>query len=733
MSTGHVVGYVGGLAVVLGVGTAIMASAPAASADASAPSHSAASGTAKSARPTQRANPVASMRPVPTRKVAAPASSVTLLMAASTADPRRTPARAVRGAAPVQAAASTPPPADTVPIDNNNLVIDSEGNTTRISLQDKTTGTQTGTTLVLTGRIAQPPLLALTEGRAVIATSWDTSTTYLSQVAVFDTETGTQTGTTLDFTGSPSVALVGDGLALIGAYRYDVATGGATDFTVLDVSSGDPLGGGLTLAGGPWNGPAVRVGSDRLLVRAVNQNYWAGTATVSAGVLNITTGSQIGHAVSLDGGPWVDPIVNDDGVHVLLTSSIAGASHAAVIDTVAGEQSGVTVDLQGTAGYVLPAVDGVHVLLTTYDGSSSRVAVVDATTGDEAGNTLTMNGRLERPLLSADGVHALMTAYGPDSTEVAVLDTVTGERTGVPLVFSGQVRGPLVNIDGIHALFASSTGNSTQVFVVDSRTGELTGDAVAIDGTMSYVLVDAGQTHALVVTSDGGSTRFTSFDSASGQPLRVSLSFSGELTGWPQPSTAADGTHALFILDDADITRLVLIDISTGAQTGTGLVLPGDPGIQIVSDDGNHTTIVTRTAATKSHGSSTRVAVIDTTTGNQVGVTTRLTGTPAVLPQLSADGHHVVVRTFAGLSANLDTTTGTATTHIAGPPWGLDLEAFALTPIGRVVTAIQTAVATAYLVMVQFVLLGFFWLGGILSQAQNSSPAAPFGNATVAG
>ncbi|MEZ0355718.1 hypothetical protein [Mycobacterium sp. SA01] len=724
MGTGYLVGYVGGLAMALGVGAAVMVSAPTASADTAAgsSSHGASPGTAKSARAPQRATAVASKKSAPKRTADAPASSVTLLMAASGAAESR------------RKATSTTPPADAVAIDDsNNLVIDSDGVITRISLRDNATGTQTGTTLVLTGRVAQPPLLDVARGRAVIATSWEASNEYVSQVAVFDTQAGTQTGTTLDFTGSPAVSLVDDGLALIRTVRYDATTGGATDFTVLDTASGTTVGEGLTLDGGLWNTPAVRVGNARLLVMSVNQNYWAGTATVSAAVLDTATGSQVGHPVSLDGAPWGDPTLSEDGVHVLLTASIGGATHAAVIDTAAGEQSGTTVDLQGTAGYVVTAADGIHVLITADDGYTTRIAVVDTTTGDQAGVPLAMTGRLERPLLSADGVHALVTASTADSTEVAVLDTVTGERTGTPVVLVGQVRGPLVNSDGIHALFASSTGNSTEVMVLDSRTGEQTGAAVDVEGTMSYALVDADQTHVLVVTSVGGSTRFTSFDSANGQRVGAPLSFSGALTGWPYPSTAADGTHALFILDDADETHLVLIDIATGTQTGTGLVLPGEPGMPIVSDDGHHTTIYTRVPATHAHGSSTRIAVIDTATGNQVGVTTRLTGTPAALPQVSADGHHVGFRTFAGVSANLDTSTGAATTHIAGAPWGLDLEAFALTPLGRMVTAIQLAVNTAYLVMVQFVLLGFFVLGGILSQTPSAQPAAPSGNATVAG
>ncbi len=620
------------------------------------------------------------MKPAPKRSVDAPAASVTLLMAASgTTEARRT----TRSAAPV---------ADAIPIDGGrNLVIDTTGDgssgfTTRVSLRDNVTGTQTGETLVLAGQVAQAPLLDAGGAHAVIATSAEISYgTYASQVAVIDTETGTQTGTTLDFDGYPRMQLVGDkSLAVISTYVYDATTGGATHFTTLDIATGAEVGTGLALDGSPWDTPPLSAANTNVLVITVKP----GSPTVNAAVLNTTTGTQAGHTLSLDGSLWGTPLVNADGVHVLLTTSTGAATHVAVIDTATGEHSGGTLDLPGAPGSVLPAADGIHVLLTADDGAGTHIAVVDATTGDRAGTTLTLPGR---------------------------------------------VTGPVINTDGVHAVFVASIGDSTQVVVVDTTTGEQTGRPDPVGGALSYTFADAGRTHVLVATTTGGSTEFTSFDSATGAKVSAPLTYSGELVGWPAPSPAADGTHALFILDDADQTRLIVIDITTGAQAGTGITLSGESGAAIVSDGGNHTTIVTRTAATRSHGSSSRVAVIDTATGNQVGVTTRLTGTPAVLPQLSADGHHVVVRTFAGLSANLDTTTGTATTRIAGPPWGLDLEAFALTPLGRVVTAIQTAVATVYLAMVQFVFVGFFLLGGLLSQAQNSPPAAPLGNATVAG
>ena len=617
--------------------------------------------------------------------------------------------------------------------DDNRVLFTTEvyavsGDSTHVSLIDSANGTQIGTTLVLDGRSPQGPVLDATRDRAVITTSSDSTTGYHSQVAVFDTHTGTQAGTTLNFTGSPAVQLVGtDGLALISSYRYDSATGGATDFTILDTSTGAKVGSGLTLEGGRSNTSPVSVDGTHLLVIAVNQDLYYGSATTHAAVLDTANGTQVGHTLTLDGAPWGNPIVNDDGVHVVLTASISGATHVAVMDGTTGEQSGDTIDLEGAAGSVLPAAGGVHVLITADDGLSTHIAVIDATTGEQTGTTLALTGRIGTPLISADGIHALLAASADNATQIAVVDTTTGKQTGTTLTLAGRVTVPLVNADGIHALFVASAGNATQIVVVDTATGEQTGAGVDVDGAMGFILGDAGLTHALITTTDGASTHVVSVNSATGQLTGAPLTFTGQIPTWPSASTAADGTHALFVLDDADETRLVLIDITTGTQTGTGLTLPGDPGLPIVSDEGNHTTIVTRVAATAAHGSSTRIAVIDNTTGNQVGVTTRLTGTPAGLPQLSA-GNHVVVTTFAGLSADLNTTTGTATTRVAGFPWGLDLEAFAITPLGQLVIAIQSVVFTAQAAIVALVIFGPFWLASIFGQLHTSqaAPAAQF-------
>ncbi|NTY59021.1 beta strand repeat-containing protein [Mycolicibacterium sphagni] len=813
MNTGHLIGYVGGLAVALGVGTAVWLGTPTASADASSPSaHSASAGTAKSARAAQRPNTAASVRPGPTRKAARPtAQAVRSAKAAQAAPPAATVTIAIdrshnlildtttelsggsttrisvrdngtgtqvgstvtlsgvpqiplftadRDRVMVTTAVDFPvtPYSTQVAVidtaagtqvgktvildgrrngqqvlgDDNRILLTTEvyalsGDSTHVSLIDGFNGTQIGTTLVVDGRSPQLPLLDASGNHAVVATSWEASNnTYASQVAVFDTHTGTQTGTTLNFAGSPTVQFVGDdGLALIGTSVSDSSTGVNTQFTVLDATSGAKVGTPFTLKGFGWNNPAVSANGTNFLVIATTQDYFTGSATLTAAVLDIANGAQLGHAVTVDGVLSGNPVMNDDGVHIVLTTTRVGATHVAVIDTSTGEQAGSTFDLDGMAESTIPAADGVHVLVTAYDAESTRIAVVDATTGEHTGSTLVLPGRIAPPVLSADGIHALVAANTTSAAQVAVINATTGEQTGTTIDLDGHVTGPLVNADGIHALFAASSGNSTHVVVVDSTTGAQTGTTVDVDGVLGYALSDAGRTHILVTTTDGTSTHLVSVNSATGQQTGVPLTFGGQLTGWPWPSTAADGTHALFILNDAGQTRLVLMDITAGTQTGAGLSVPGAQfGDPIATDGGNHTTIITRTPATQGHGSSTHLAVIDTTTGMQVGATTRITGGPAKLGDLSIDGTHIVVTTTAGLRATLDATTGKSVVSTVRAPWGVDVEALAITPLGRLVLGLQAALFTAGAGFVSLILWGYLILGSIIAQLQSPQAAA---------
>ena len=243
MSTGHVVGYGGGLAVALGVGAAVWLSAPTASADASSPStHSASSGTAKSARAPQRPNSVASRKPRPSsghalRSAAAaaysPPSSVSsdgtrrlsttvftdaenrqnttlTVTATATGDPVG-PALTVLG----DAGSS---PAQFLTGDGSRVLLTTTeygyepigggyvqgGFTTRVRVVDTATGTVVGDPVVVRGMPFGSPVIA-GRSRAVLTTYYDNPTSHKTstRVAVVDTVAGRQVGGTTVVSGQP--------------------------------------------------------------------------------------------------------------------------------------------------------------------------------------------------------------------------------------------------------------------------------------------------------------------------------------------------------------------------------------------------------------------------------------------------------------------------------------------------------------------------------------------------
>jgi protein subunit release factor B len=118
---------------------------------------------------------------------------------------------------------------------------------------------------------------------------------------------------------------------------------------------------------------------------------------------------------------------------------------------------------------------------------------------------------------------------------------------------------------------------------------------------------------------------------------------------------SADGTRALIAtqvydygarLTDPHSTRVAVIDTTTGRQIGTTLTLPGKLyGAQRLSADGTHILITTSPWNTLTNTGSTKMAVIDTTTGAPAGSTLTIKGETAVEPLFSADGTRALIAT----------------------------------------------------------------------------------------
>ena len=128
----------------------------------------------------------------------------------------------------------------------------------------------------------------------------------------------------------------------------------------------------------------------------------------------------------------------------------------------------------------------------------------------------------------------------------------------------------------------------------------------------------------------------------------------------------ADGTRALVTTvkssyDRIEYTTLVTVfNTATGAQVDTTVAIPGS-GAPLVTGDGTRAVISTavydRGALFWVDPQSTRVAVIDTTTGKQIGTTLTLSGGLYGAQLLSADSTRALITTSPW---NPVTYTGTA-------------------------------------------------------------------------
>ncbi len=285
MSTEHAVGYVGGLAVALGVAAAALSlGAVTASADASSGStHSASAGTAKSARAPQRTNTVASMKSRPPSKVSAPTAALTLLTTTSVAPG---PRRASSGHALRSAAAAYSPPSSVSSDGTRQLTTtvftDAENRqNTTLTVTDTATGDPVGPALTVLGDAASSPAQFLTaDGSRVLLTTAEygyepigggfVQGGFTTWVRVVDTATGTVIGDPVPVRGMPfgSPITTGRSRAVLTTY-YDNPTSHKTStrVAVIDTVAGRQVGGTTVVSGQPVSRTPVVRGNDFFLSR----------------------------------------------------------------------------------------------------------------------------------------------------------------------------------------------------------------------------------------------------------------------------------------------------------------------------------------------------------------------------------------------------------------------------------------------------------------------------------
>ncbi|WP_156744370.1 hypothetical protein [Mycobacterium sp. E740] len=126
----------------------------------------------------------------------------------------------------------------------------------------------------------------------------------------------------------------------------------------------------------------------------------------------------------------------------------------------------------------------------------------------------------------------------------------------------------------------------------------------------------------------------------------------------------ADASRALIttgIYDPAItdlVSRLAVVDTVSGTQIGAAVNVTGELSKSLrLTADGRRVLITTRSYAVETGMHTTRVAVIDTNRGAQVGTTLILDGEQVDSPRLNADGSRalVTVRSYEPATGNYST------------------------------------------------------------------------------
>ena len=380
---------------------------------------------------------------------------------------------------------------------------------------------------------------------------------------------------------------------------------------------------------------------------------------------------------------------------VTVTAHIAPAAGSSGLVNIGG----VTITGQRPGALLLTA-DGTRALLVTSypigpvtidsypdgtGGSTTRIAIIDTTSGSQVGTTFSFTGPLRYgPGLSVDGTRAYVVSTAAGTNTLTEINTTTGTQIGAVTLTGGASASLVLSPDKTRALFtttASSPATSTtltRVAVINTATGAQIGSTLTLNGASPGPSFSPDGTR--VVISSGGSVAV--INPATGAEISTKLTGSWVLQQW-----VGEGGRALIsskVADSAGTTTLLaLLDTTTGAQIGTTLAVTDDSSAPYTPDvqytpDGTRALITNK--ATSSAGT-TRLAVFDTITGTQIGTTLAVPGNGSV--ESGPDGSRVLITNDDYDSATalhttrvtlFNTTTGTQTGSLSltGSPYNRD-------------------------------------------------------------
>jgi YVTN family beta-propeller protein/VCBS repeat-containing protein len=522
---------------------------------------------------------------------------------------------------------------------------------------------------------SQPSCAALgTDGRLYVTNTGSGTVSVINTVtsAVIDTDPNALGTNSISVGSSPSsVALSPNGsLAYVANANDTVSVIDTATYAVLrTVAIDSDTTGGHVIAVSLTGTVYVTDAADRT-VRVLAVNY--GNTAPVAGTPTVGTPNAGNGAVS-----GALNFTDTDGDALIYSVPTQPASGTVTVNA-AGTYTYTPTQTARKQAAQTPGADFATFTVNATDGQATApvsvtvpIAPVVAATGVTVIGDVTLTGASwGAPVLSADGTRALFTT-GPaawestGTTRVAVINTATGKQVGTTLTLKGRAAYglPVFSADGTHALMTTTdgiatTGVTTRVAVINTATGKQTGTTLTLAGIASVTPLSADGTRVLITTTDGDQmwsftddgthalSKTTEGDETTGTQIGTTLISDAGQEFIP---LNADGTRGLIVDGDDTATRVSVIDTTTGTQIGTTLTVPGAGG-PLLSADKSRAVIVTFGPRSGSDGVyATRVAVMNTTTGTQIGTTVILPGDATnealFYSQLTADGSRAVIPT----------------------------------------------------------------------------------------
>ena len=450
-------------------------------------------------------------------------------------------------------------------------------------------------------------------------------------------------------------------LALGTSKVYVANAGSSNTISVIDTST---LGVTSIAVGTPPSALALGAGG-KLYVASQNSTLSTidtATNTVLPGAITVGP-SPNSVAVSADGSVAYVANAND-------TVSVINTATAAIVST-------VRFDTDATGGHAVAVAPGGAVYVTDATDRTVRVLVppsLIAASVTKIGS-VGVSG-VGSTLLSNDGTRALVVT-GPSpisttsTTRVAVIDTATGKQVGSTVSIAGKPVVPAFSADGTRVVITAAGTTSTQLAVIDLATGKQAGTTLTLPGAVGVQLLSADGSRALTTTYSSGATQVAVLNTLTGAQTGTTVSVTGNRL--ESPVLNADRTRALIttsrpIWEAPDTTRVAVIDTTTGTQLGTTVEIAGNElAPPVLNADGSRAAITNQIGDFAS-GYTTQATLLNVATGAQVGTTQGLEGEGISYgaPMFNAAGNRVVfmartedpVSTFTTRLAVLDAATG---------------------------------------------------------------------------